>query len=130
MGFLASAFPLLVTVATLVLAFFALRLDRRLSRGSKSAGPREPMRPEQVGLQRTPWELKALDDQVRAGANRQARQDLVMTVNRLTTAAGITDPAYILDSNANDHMIANVIAMLEQRLELAPLGPMLGSPHR
>ncbi len=130
MDALTSIFPVLVTIAALLLAFFALRLDRRLSRGSKSAGPREPARPEQVGLQRTPWELKALDDQIRAGANRQARQDLVLTVNRLTAAAGINDPAYTLNTNANDHMIANVIAMLEQRLELAPLDPMLGSPHR
>ena len=127
---LAAAFPLLVTLATLALGIFAFRLDRRLSRGSQNAGPRYVVRPEQVGLQRTPWELTALDDQVRAGGNRQARQDLIQTVNRLTAAAGITDPAYTLTTNANDHMIANVISLLEQRLELAPLEPMLGSPHR
>lgn len=123
MSALTALFPVLVFLATVALVVFAIRLDRRLSRGSQSAGPREVMQPEQVGLQRTPWELKALDDQVRSGANRQARHDLVQTINRLTTAAGITDPAYRLDTNANDHMIANVISLLEQRLELPPLEP-------
>jgi len=120
MQLLASLFPLLVVLATLALAFFAIRLDQRLSRGSQSAGPRYVVRPEQVGLQQTPWELKALDDQVRAASNHQARHDLTQTINRLTRAAGIDDPAYILTPDANDYMIAGVIDMLERRLELTP----------
>ena len=118
---LAVAFPVLVVVSGLILAVLAMRLDRKLSRGSQSAGPRDVVPPEQVGLQRTPWELKALHDQVRSGADRQARHDLVQTVNRLSTAAGVTDPRWHLENNANDHMIANVIATLEQQLELPPI---------
>ncbi|MGI9597293.1 MAG: hypothetical protein ACR2QK_14110 [Acidimicrobiales bacterium] len=132
---LASAFPLLVFVASLALAFFALRLNRRLSRGAQSAGPREVVRPDQVGLQQTPWELKAIDDQIRVPANSRARGDLVQTINRLTRAAGVTDPAFLLPPNASDPMIANVILLLERRLELPPLLPLqpdqrLGSADR
>lgn len=132
---LAAAFPLLVFLAALALAFFAFRLNRRISRGAQSAGPREVVRPEQVGLQRTPWELRAIDDQIRVPSNSRARTDLVHTINRLTKAAGVTDPAYLLPPNANDTMITAVIDHLERRLELPPLQPMpepqrLGSPDR
>lgn len=121
MDLLISLFPLLVVVATLALIVFVIRLDQRLSRGSQSAGPRDTVRPKQVGLQQTPWELQALDDQVRATSNHQARQDLTQTINRLTRAAGIDDPAYLLNPGDNDYMIAGVIEALERRLELPPL---------
>ncbi len=129
MATLASMFPLLVFVASLALAFFIFRLNRRLSRGAQSAGPREVVRPDQVGLQRTPWELRAIDDQIRVPANSRARHDLVNTINRLTKAAGVSDPAYLLPPNAEDAMIAAVIDHLERRLELPPLTPV-GPPQR
>ncbi|MGB5760116.1 MAG: hypothetical protein WBM50_24590 [Acidimicrobiales bacterium] len=132
MGTLASIFPLLVVVAGLALAFFAFRLNRKLSRGAQSAGPWEVVQPEQVGLQRTPWELKAIDDQVRVPSNSRARGDLVQTINRLTKAAGVTDPAYLLAPNASDAMIEAVIGHLERGLDLAPLGSTATSmavPH-
>ncbi len=121
MNLLTTLFPLLVVVATLVLGVFVIRLDQKLSRGSRSAGPRETTRPKQVGLQKTPWELRAIDDQLRAASNRQARADLANTINRLSRAAGIDDPAFMLNQQANDNMISGVIATLEERLDLPPL---------
>lgn len=132
---LASLFPWLVVLATAALGIFAFRLNRRLSRGAQSAGPRDVVRPDQVGLQRTPWELTAIDDQIRVPANTRARNDLVNTINRLTRAAGVTDPNFLLPPHASDTMIEAVIDHLERRLELGPLTPMappqrLGSPNR
>lgn len=129
MNVLVSAFPLLVVVGGLVLAFFVFRLNRRLSRGAQNAGPRYVMRPQQAGLQRTPWELRAIDDQILLPPNSRARTDLVHTINRLTKAAGETDPAYLLGPHASDTDIAAVVDRLEQRLELPPLMP-LNSPQR
>ena len=122
----AEVFPLLVFLATLLLAFFAIRLSRRLSRGSQSAGPREVVRPQQVGLQQTPWELSAIDEQLRSGWNARGRIDLVTTVNRLTTAAGLHDPALQLPTNASDEHISRVVAHLEHHLELTPPVPGRG----
>jgi hypothetical protein len=132
---LATIFPFLVVVAALALAFLAFRLNLRVSRGSQSAGPRDLVRPAPVGLQRTPWELKALDDQVRASTNHRARGDLVHTVNRLTRASGIDDPALILAPDADDATISAIVDHLERRLELPPLMPTpttqrLGSADR
>ncbi|MGH1492599.1 MAG: hypothetical protein ACRBK7_24945 [Acidimicrobiales bacterium] len=129
MNVLVSAFPLLVVVGALVLAFFVFRLNRRLSRGAQNAGPRYVMRPQQAGLQRTPWELRAIDDQILLPSNSRARTDLVHTINRLTKAAGETDPAYLLGPHASDIDIAAVVDRLERRLELPPLMP-LNSPQR
>lgn len=121
MSDLAVLFPVIVLLSLAGLIIFVIRLDRKLSRGAQSAGPRELVRPNQAGLQRTPWELRALDDQLRAATNQRARQDLVQTINRLSKAAGVTDEALQLPPNANDTMIAAVISHLEDRLELAPL---------
>ncbi len=119
----ASLFPLLVFLTGLVLALLVFRLNRRLSRGAQNAGPRYVLRPEQAGLQRTPWELRAIDDQIRLTPNSRARTDLVNTINRLTKAAGEPDPAYLLAPNATDAHIAAVVDRLELRLELPPLTP-------
>lgn len=129
MSLLPTLFPLLVVLATLVLGIFVIRLDQKLSRGSQSAGPRETIRPKQVGLQQTPWELRAIDDQLRAASNRQARADLTNTINRLSKAAGIDDPAFMLTHEANDNMISGVIATLEERLDLPPLTAQHGLDH-
>jgi hypothetical protein len=123
MGALASFFPLLVVVATVALIVFLIRLDRRLSRGALSAGPRSPARAEPPGLQQTPWELKAIDDQLLASPGHQARSDLTKTVNRLIQAAGVDDPGRLLPPNASDHEIGDAISRLEQQLELPPLMP-------
>ncbi|MEM7272537.1 MAG: hypothetical protein AAF547_05605 [Actinomycetota bacterium] len=132
-----SLFPLLVVVAGLVLAVLAFRLDRRLSRGARSAGPREVVRPVPVGLQQTPWELQALHDQVQLPTGSAVRRELIHTVNKLTEAAGVTDPNYRLPPEASDAAIAGVILHLEQRLELPPVvdhatgAPVAPShPHR
>lgn len=126
---LAAAFPLLVFVASAALVIFVIRLDRRLSRGARSAGPREVVRPAPVGLQRTPWELKALNDQLRMSSNHRARSDLVQTINRLSRAAGLQEPRFFLTPDASDAMIAAVVDHLERLLELPPLPPMPGT-HR
>ncbi len=121
MALLATLFPWLVVLASLILAILAIRLDRRVSRGSQSAGPREVPHPEPVGLQRTPWELQALDEQVRVQRGTAARRELIHTVNRLTEAAGVTDQRYVLHPDAGDDAVTAVILHLEQRMELPPL---------
>lgn len=132
---LTGIFPLLVILLFLALMALLYRLDRRLSRGSLSPGPREPVRAEPPGLLQTPWELQAIDDQLRGYPGDRHRTDLIKTVNRLIGAAGIAEPAAQLPFDATDHEIETVIAELERRLELGPLVPggdprRLGSHHR
>lgn len=116
-------FPVLVGIFLVALLALLYRLDRRLSRGSISPGPREPVRPDPPGLLPTPWELQAIDEQLRGLPGDRHRSDLVKTVNRLVGSAGIRDPAARLPFDATDNEIQNVIAELERRLELGPLTP-------
>ncbi|MDH4076840.1 MAG: hypothetical protein OEW29_12960 [Acidimicrobiia bacterium] len=121
---LAAAFPIVVVAALVVVLVLALRLDRRLSRGAYSAGPWETERPAPPGQERTPWELKAIDDQLilAAGAGGAAvpRYDLTATVNRLITAAGLP-PREQLPLSANLQDLSAAIGLIEDRLGLAPL---------
>ncbi len=125
-GQFAIAFPLLVVVAVVVLLVLALRLDRRLSRGAYSAGPWKTERPTPPGQERTPWELKAIDDQLilatGAGGAAVPRYDLTATVNRLITAAGLP-PREQLPLSANLQELSTAIGLIEDRLGLAPLTP-------
>lgn len=121
MNLLTALFPLLVVMAGVVLGILAFRLDRRLSRGSRSAGPRDVVQPTPVGLKRTPWELQALHDQVQLPVGSTVRRELIHTVNKLTEAAGVTDPNYRLPPDASDAAVAAVVLHLEQRLDLPPV---------
>ncbi len=127
---LVFAFAPVVAIAVLILLALLLRLDRRLSRGSLSAGPREPLRAEPPGLLQTPWELQAIDDQLRGLPGDRHRADLVKTINRLIDAGGITEPGARLPFDARDHEIETVVAELERRLELAPLTVPAGGRSR
>lgn len=125
------AFPVLVVVAVVVLLVLALRLDRRLSRGAYSAGPWETERPKPPGQERTPWELKAIDDQLilatGAGGAAVPRYDLTATVNRLITAAGLP-PREQLPLSANLQELSTAIGLIEDRLGLPPLTPVTPTP--
>ena len=116
-------FPVLVGLVLVALAALLYRLDRRLSRGSLSPGPREPVLPDPPGLLPTPWELEAIDDQLRGRPGDRHRTDLVKTVNRLIASSGLRDPATKLPFDATDHEIQRVMVELERRLELDPLPP-------
>ena len=118
---LAAAFPWLVFAACVGLLVVVIRLDRRLSRGARSAGPRDIQRPRPVGLQQTPWELKAIDDQLQSGTGTRPRIDLTNTLNRLTRAAGLDGPQHQLPPNATNDMIQWVVQELETKLELGPM---------
>lgn len=123
-----GVFPVLVGIMMIGLLALLYRLDRRLSRGSLSPGPREPVMPNPPGLLATPWELQAIDEQLRGRPGDRHRSDLVKTVNRLIGSAGVRDPIAQLPFDATDHEIQNVMAELERRLELQPLLP--GHPER
>lgn len=118
-------FPLLVIAVTILVLFLALRLDRRLSRGPYSAGPIELVQPEPAGQERSPWELRAIQDQLDAiaepGTPVVRRYDLTATVNRLTNAAGMTDPRHQLPITANEMELAAAITNIEHQLGLPPL---------
>jgi len=128
---LATAFPFLVVGAVVVVLVLALRLDRRLSRGAYSAGPWETERPTPPGQERTPWELKAIDDQLilatGAGGAAVPRYDLTATVNRLITAAGLP-PREQLPLSANLQDLSAAIGLIEDRLGLPPLTPVSQAP--
>lgn len=128
MAGLASVFPIVVALVTIVLLILLFRLDRRLSRGALDAGPRESVPAEPPGLARTPWELRAIDDQLRSPAGARTRADLVKTLNRLIKAADPGGGTAQLPFDATDHEIAAVIAHLERRLELGPLVPDRPAP--
>lgn len=135
MAGLPGLFPVFVVLFVVGLLALLYRLDRRLSRGSLNPGPREPVRAEPPGLLQTPWELQAIDDQLRGYPGDRHRTDLIKTVNRLITASGIAGPEAQLPFDAADHEIELVVTELERRLELGPLMPSndprrLGSTNR
>lgn len=128
MSGLAGVFPVLVVIVLLALLALLVRLDRRMSRGSLNPGPREPVRPDPPGLLPTPWELQAIDQQLRGLPGDRHRTDLVKTVNRLIGSAGIRDEAARLPFDATDAEIDSAMAELERRLELGPLLPGRSDP--
>ncbi len=116
--------PLAVFVAALGVAFLAFRLQRHLGSGPYSAGPIDVQQPEPPGQEATPWELKAIDDQLSllehsSGVVR--RYDLTNTINRLSTAAGLTGTAYELPITATSADLYAAVSRIEQRLDLPPL---------
>lgn len=115
---LADALPAIALLAAIGLMVLLARLNKRVSRGSRSAGPRTVEPPSPAGLTATPWELEAIDMQLRAPRDSVARRDLVATVNRLISASrDRTDLAPIpLDASNDD--VERVIEVLESRLDL------------
>jgi len=122
---LVSVFPIIAGVVAVVVLLLALRLDRKMSRGASSAGPRDPERPVPAGQTRTPWELQAIEDQLqlmRIQSDRAVpRYDLNATVNRLIVAARLDAPEDQLPITADEAEIGAAITKIEDRLGLAPL---------
>lgn len=118
-------FPLLVLLGALVVFVAALRLDRRMSRGAHSAGPADVPRPAPAGQAALPWELQAIEDQLRLSATPTSstvpRHDLSATVNRLMRAAGFNLPHEQIPPGASPERLAQAIAKIEHRLGLPPL---------
>lgn len=123
-GELAGRFPLVVAVIVVVIVVLTFRLDRRMSRGAYSAGPLDVVEARPPGQERTPWELRAIEDQLQlamsAGTSAVPRYDLAATVNRLISAAGLPDDVQ-LPVTADLHELNLAITRIEQRLELPPL---------
>ena len=124
MEFLVRLFPVLAGLALLITAVLAFRLNRRMSRAAYSAGPLEIPRPKPAGQEPTPWELRAIDGQLRLlnhGSTPVPRYDLTATVNRLVVAAGFNDGRDQLPMTADHAQLAAAITRIEHRLELPPL---------
>lgn len=125
MSELARWFPLLVLIALVPIILLAVRLERRISRTPDSAGPAETVQARPPGQQTTPWELKAIEDQLIIARQRTGagvpRYDLTGTVNRLITAAGFDQPGDELPLAASEAQLSAAIARIEERLELPPL---------
>lgn len=100
-------------VALVVLAYLVVRLGRRVSRGTDSAGPRQVPQPLPVGQKATPWELEAIDIQLGAHRTSTARQDLIATVNRLAAAANRNER---VAGSAGNMEIDHLIAVIENQL--------------
>ncbi len=122
---LARWFPLFVVVSLVPIIMLTVRLERRISRTPDSAGPAEPVRPTPPGLQQTPWELQAIEDQLAMARHQRGagvrRYDLTGTVNRLVAAAGFDQPSDELPLAASEAQLGAAIARIEARLELPPL---------
>ncbi len=118
MSILADFLPLIVFCAFIGLTILLIRLNRRISRGSRSAGPRTVEPPSPVGLTATPWELEAIDLQLRSPADSIARRDLISTVNRLITAGRDRTDLVPISLDASNDDIARVVTVLESRLDL------------
>ena len=123
MSQLAAALPLVAVIAVIGLTLLLLRLNRRVSRGSRSAGPRRVEPPNPAGLTATPWELEAIDLQLRAPKTSIARSDLVATVNRLITASRDRTKLTPIPLDASNDDIERVIEVLESRLDLGGSTP-------
>lgn len=115
---LADALPGLALLAAIGLTILLVRLNRRVSRGSRSAGPRTVEPPNPAGLTATPWELEAIDLQLRSPRDSVARRDLVATVNRLITAGRDRADLAPIPLDASNDEIERVVAVLEARLDV------------
>jgi hypothetical protein len=123
MSVLVDLFPILVLSGLAAVAVLAIRLSRRLSRGTGSAGDLEPSRPEPVGQTQTPWEVRAIDERLRLLSHRPtagAHNDLTATVNRLIVAVGLP-PEQQLPLNASREQLDWAVSQIEYRLGLPPL---------
>ena len=118
MTVLADILPLIWVFGAIGLIGVAFRLNRRVSRGSRSAGPRETTKPDPVGLTATPWELEAIDLQLTAPVDSAARRDLVATVNRLIAASRDRADLAPLPLSASNQDIERVVAVLEAKLDV------------
>ena len=124
-SFAVDSFPLLIAAIVVLILVLAIRLDRRLSRGSYSAGPGEVVHPEPPGQEPSPWELRAIEAQLTTitapGSSVIRHYDLTATVNRLTNAAGLTDARYQLPITATEADLATAVSRIEHQLGLPPL---------
>ncbi|MEM7342014.1 MAG: hypothetical protein AAF467_25455 [Actinomycetota bacterium] len=129
----AQWFPYLVVLAFLVMVYAAYRLSKRVSRGARTAGPREIEQPDPPGQAPFPWELSVIDDHIRyAGQSGgpSGRYDVSAMVNRLSSVAGVDDPRYRLTERATEAQVEAAISRIEQQLGLPPLVDDQGRPSR
>lgn len=131
---LISAFPFIAGAVAVLVLVLAVRLDRKMSRGAYSAGPRDPEQPAPPGQKKTPWELQAIEDQLQLMRTQNSRAvpryDLNATVNRLIVAARLDDPNYQLPITADEAEIGAAVTRIENRLGLGPLdGTEPGMPQ-
>ncbi len=120
MTLLADLLPFVIGLAAVGLIILLVRLNRRVSRGSRSAGPRRVDPPNPAGLTATPWELEAIDLQLRSPKKSAGRRDLVATVNRLITASRDRTELAPIPLDATNDDIERVIEVLESHLDLRP----------
>ena len=103
--------PILAIAALVIVLALAFRLSRRIDRGPTSAGPveTEPVTPP--GQEPSPWELRAIDEQLQRLVRRDAgvrRSDLTGTVNRLITAAGLPATEQLLPGADLNQLAATI----------------------
>lgn len=122
---LLDLFPYVAGLGALLVVFLGLRLHRHLGQGSYSAGPLEVQAPEPPGQEATPWELRAIDDQLtmvtHPGSEVVRRYDLTATINRLTASAGLVGDEYQLPITATEAQLEAAVARIEERLDLPQL---------
>ncbi|MFV0259052.1 MAG: hypothetical protein ACK5PP_11465 [Acidimicrobiales bacterium] len=111
---------LLVLVGGLALLILAIRLLSRVPSSAAWAGPIAPTPAELPGLTAVPWEVESIDRQLMAPGRSGAagRNELVTTINRL---AGAAECGVALPPNASDEHILQVVAIIEQSLDLPPM---------
>lgn len=130
-SFLLELFPIVVLLGALMVVYFGLRLHRHLGESSFSAGPLDVQRAESPGQEATPWELKAIDDQLTmlrdpsGGVVR--RYDLNATIDRLSASAGLVGSEYELPITATEADLEAAVARIEEGLNLPPIQE---GPHR
>lgn len=124
-SWLATIFPALVVLTVVASAALAVRLERKMSRAAHSAGPAQTEQPRPPGQEKTPWELNAIEDQLRLtthpGGAAVPRYDLTATLNRLLSAAGFSEPNQQLAITANEAQLSAAVTRLEEHLGLAPI---------
>ena len=123
---LIDGFPVLVMVAVLTVGILGFQLRRHLGSGAYSAGPLDVAAPDPPGQEETPWELAAIDQQLRISDTAAApaltrRYDLTATINRLSASAGLASPEEQLSITASMSDIEAAVARIEERLGLGPL---------
>lgn len=115
-GVVARIFPVLVVVAILAALIFLARAFARVSSGSVGGGPPRIAEPVHIGLQRIPWELQSLPDELRSNSTQPVDQ-----LVRRADALGV--PVSVPSNVPSPVAIDIILDQLETALGLPPLGP-------
>lgn len=107
---IAEVFPLVATLATLIVLVLLIRVLTRRSAGATDAGPVEPERAPVPGLSATAWDLRSIEHGITSNPN-----ETIGMLQGLCREQGIDDR---VPGPGSHPPIDTLLTRLEQHLEL------------